>query len=129
MNLKTVGDKTILYVMAAELEYGVHLQKRFKPLLTGIGPVEAALSLSNALNQLSKKPDLVVCLGSAGSATLQQTKIYQVSSIAYRDMDVSALGYEKGVTPFLDIQASIALDITIEGIESASLSSGAGIVS
>ncbi|MFK7901601.1 MAG: 5'-methylthioadenosine/S-adenosylhomocysteine nucleosidase, partial [Nitratireductor sp.] len=47
----------------------------------------------------------------------------------YRDMDVSALGYEKGVTPFLDIQASIALDITIEGIESASLSSGAGIVS
>jgi adenosylhomocysteine nucleosidase len=50
----------------------------------------ATLSHSNAL------PDLVVSLGSAGSRTLEHTGVYQVASVCYRDMDASALGFEKG---------------------------------
>lgn len=127
--LKTVGDKKLLYVMAAEPEYGAHLKKCFTPLMTGIGPVEAAISLSNALHELDTKPDCIINLGSAGSATLEQAEVYQVSSIAYRDMDASPLGFEKGATPLLDIPVILKLENQNTGLQKASLSTGASIVS
>jgi adenosylhomocysteine nucleosidase len=42
----------------------------------------------------------VVSLGSAGSARLEQTEVYQVTSVSYRDMDASPLGFEKGARRF-----------------------------
>ena len=33
-----MGGKTVLFVMAAEPEYGPHLKARFAPLMTGVGP-------------------------------------------------------------------------------------------
>lgn len=129
MILKTVGDKKLLYVMAAELEYGAHLKKCFTPLMTGVGPVEAAISLSNALHKLDTKPDCIISLGSAGSAKLEQAEVYQVSSIAYRDMDASPLGFEKGATPLLDIPAILEMGHQNTGLKKASLSTGASIVS
>ncbi len=74
-------------------------------------------------------PDLVVSLGSAGSAKLEQTEVYQVTSVAYRDMDASPLGFEKGRTPFLDLPAVLDLPLRIPGIAEASLSTGANIIS
>ncbi|MFU8899402.1 MAG: 5'-methylthioadenosine/S-adenosylhomocysteine nucleosidase, partial [Roseinatronobacter sp.] len=74
-------------------------------------------------------PDLVVSLGSAGSARLQQCAVYQAHTLAYRDMDASALGFAKGVTPFLDLPAQLPLPIQIAGLPSASLSTGGNIVS
>lgn len=130
--LKPVANKRILFVMAALPEYGPHLQARFTPLITGIGPVEAAVSLTRTLTELASRkqlPDLVVCLGSAGSRTLEQTEVYQISSVSYRDMDASALGFEKGRTPLLDLPATIELPHRIAGVPVASLSTGANIVS
>jgi len=130
--IKEIGEKRLLYVMAADAEYGVHLQERFRPLMTGVGPVEAALVLSDTLSQLrgtNSSPDLVVSLGSAGSRTLEQVKIYQANSLSYRDMDASPLGFEKGCTPFLDLPAEINLALQLPGIPSASLSTGANIIS
>ncbi len=103
--LKSVAGKRLLFVMAVDAEYGPHLKARFLPLMTGVGPVEAAISLTRALSHLALDgalPDLVVCLGSAGSRTLEQTEVYQIASVSYRDMDASPLGFEKGRTPFLD---------------------------
>lgn len=130
--LTTLGDRSILFVMADRAEYGPHLQARFTPLMTGIGPVEAAVQLSTSLALLAHRnqlPDLVVSLGSAGSRVLEQTGIYQATSVAYRDMDASALGFEKGITPFLGLPATIALPLRIPGIREATLSTGANIVS
>ncbi len=130
--LKSVGGKSILFVMAAEAEYGPFLRSRFDPLMTGVGPVEATLALTRAVSTLEAAktlPDLVVSLGSAGSNTLEQTGIYQVGSVSYRDMDASPLGFEKGRTPFLDLPAVIDLPLRIPGIPTASLSTGANIVS
>lgn len=130
--LKTVGDYRLLYVMAAEVEYGEHLKQRFKPLITGIGPVEAAVSITRVLSDLraiGMLPDLVVSLGSAGSATLEQTGIYQATSISYRDMDASPLGFEKGVTPFLMLPAVLDLPLRIPGVPTATMSTGANIIS
>lgn len=130
--IKTIAGKRLLYVMATEAEYGPYLNSLFLPLMIGIGPVEAAINLTRVLTlfeQQGELPDLIVSLGSAGSATLPQTEIYQVSSVAYRDMDASPLGFEKGCTPFLDLPRTLDLSCLLPGLPSASLSTGANIVS
>lgn len=130
--LKSVAGKDILFVMAADAEYGAFLRTRIAPLMTGIGPIEAAVTLTRTLSELSARdirPDLVVSLGSAGSARLEQTEVYQVTSVAYRDMDASPLGFEKGRTPFLNLPAVVELPLRIPGLPSASLSTGGNIVS
>ena len=132
LTLKTVGARRILYVMAAASEYGPHLKARIAPLMTGIGPVEAAVQLTLALCHLEAEgslPDHVVSLGSAGSATLDRTGIYQASSVSYRDMDASPIGFTKGATPFLDLPAEVRLPFIVPGIPAARLSTGANIVS
>ena len=130
--MKPIAGKTVLFVMAADAEYGVFLRTRISPLMTGVGPVEAAVVLTRELTRLSSHddlPDLVVSLGSAGSASLEQAEIYQVSAISYRDMDASAFGFEKGKTPFLDLPVSVELPLRIPGIPAATLSTGANVVS
>ncbi|MBB4288067.1 adenosylhomocysteine nucleosidase [Rhizobium leguminosarum] len=130
--LKSVAGKSILFVMAAEAEYGPFLRSRIEPLMTGVGPVEAAVALTKTLARLDAAddlPDLVVSLGSAGSAKLEQTEIYQVTSVSYRDMDASPLGFEKGKTPFLDLPAVLDLPLRIPGIPEASLSTGGNVIS
>ncbi|MGV1987490.1 5'-methylthioadenosine/S-adenosylhomocysteine nucleosidase [Agrobacterium sp. 22-221-1] len=127
-----VADKSVLFVMAASPEYGPHLQARIAPLMTGIGPVEAAIAVTAVLAGLDAAdhlPDLVVSLGSAGSRTLEQTGIYQAISVSYRDMDASAFGFEKGCTPLLDLPAEVALPLRIPEIAEARLSTGANVVS
>ena len=130
--MKPITGKNVLFVMAADAEYGVFLRTRISPLMTGVGPVEAAVVLTKELARLSSHddlPDLVVSLGSAGSATLEQAEIYQVSAVSYRDMDASAFGFQKGKTPFLDLPVSVELPLRIPGIPAATLSTGANVVS
>ncbi len=119
----------VLFVMAAEAEYGPALRARIAPLITGVGPVEGAVALAAALAGMPQRPRLIVSLGSAGSRVLAQAQVYQVSGVAYRDMDASALGFERGRTPFLDLPARIDLPHRIPGLPAASLSTGANIVS
>ncbi|MDQ2066583.1 5'-methylthioadenosine/S-adenosylhomocysteine nucleosidase [Xinfangfangia sp. CPCC 101601] len=126
--LDLIAGVPVLFVMAAEAEYGPALRARITPLMTGIGPVEGAVVLTAALAAMAEKPRLVVSLGSAGSRGLQQAQVYQVSAVGYRDMDASALGFEKGRTPFLDLPARIDLPHRIPGVLTASLSTGANIV-
>lgn len=130
--VKDVAGRRVLYVMAADAEYGPHLKERIRPLMTGVGPVEAAVVLTRTLAELAAKralPDLVVSLGSAGAAKLEQTEVYQAVSAGYRDMDASPLGFEKGRTPFLDLPAVVPLPLRIPGVPEARLSTGANIVS
>ncbi len=127
-----IGRFRVLFLMAAEAEYGPELRARFTPVMTGVGPVEGAVATAATLAGLQAGaglPDLVVSLGSAGSARLEQCTVYQAHTLAYRDMDATALGFEKGVTPFLDLPASLALPYQIADLPSASLSTGANIVS
>jgi adenosylhomocysteine nucleosidase len=117
--------------MAADAEYGEHLKKLFQPLMTGVGLVEASISLTRALGELKATgvlPDLVVSLGSAGSRRLKRTEVYQAVSVIYRDMNASAFGFEKGVTPFLDLPATQSLPIRIPGVKEATISTGATII-
>ncbi|TPM93606.1 5'-methylthioadenosine/S-adenosylhomocysteine nucleosidase [Mesorhizobium sp. B2-1-3A] len=130
-NVTRIGGKDVLFVMAAQAEYGPHLQKLFMPLMTGVGPVEAAVRLGAELSWLKSEkalPDLIVSLGSAGSRTLEQTEIYQAVSVGYRDIDASPLGFEKGATPFLDLPVIVPLPLRIPEIRQATLSTGGAII-
>lgn len=125
-----IADKRVLFVMAVEAEYGAHLRARFTPLLTGVGPVEAALVTGMALHDLARQralPDLVVCLGSAGSRICPLGDIFQIASVSWRDMDASRLGFTKGVTPFIDHPVDVPLATPLS-LPLARLSTGANIV-
>lgn len=132
MELVRAGAARILFVMAAEAEYGPNLRARFRPLMTGVGPVEAGVATAAALARLAAAgalPDLVVSLGSAGSRVLEQAAVYQVASVSYRDMDASPLGFPRGITPFLDLPAELPLRTPVPGLARVRLSTGANIVS
>jgi adenosylhomocysteine nucleosidase len=131
-HVQDIGGLAALFVMATDHEYGPHLQKLITPLITGVGPIEAAAATGAALTSLAhggRLPGLVVSLGSAGSRTLDHAGVYQVASVAYRDMDASLLGFEKGVTPFLGQPAVAEISARIPGVPAASISTGANIVS
>ena len=125
-----IAGKRILFIMAIEDEYGPHLQSRFTPLMTGVGPIEAAIATSLALqhfHQQNAMPDLAVSLGSAGSRICQLGEVYQVASVSWRDMDASRLGFVKGVTPFANHPVDLPLHTPLK-LPTARLSSGANIV-
>ena len=126
------GPITALCVIAAEAEYGPALKARIKPLITGVGPVEAAIATTAALAELAQAdnlPDLVISLGSAGSQTLDHGRIYWVDEVAYRDMDATVLGFAPGVTPFLGEPASLTLASGPQGQPYARLATGGSVVS
>ncbi len=130
--VKTVAGRAVLFVMAVDAEYGPALRQRFTPLMTGVGPVEAAIGTTLALARLEaagKRPDLVVSLGSAGSRILEQTSVHQAMSVSWRDIDASPLGFPKGTTPFLDLPPVVPMPLVVPGIAPATLSTGANIVS
>ena len=130
--MERYGDVSVLCVMAAPAEYGAHLRARIQPLMTGIGPVEAAVVLTATLARLEARgelPDLIVSLGSCGSPTLEHAAVYQASSVSYRDMDASALGFPKGITPLSDMPAILPLPCPIPVVPTATLSTGANVVS
>lgn len=124
------GGVTALVVMAATVEYGEHLKNLgIKPLITGIGPVQAASQLTYALSELRHAlPDIIINLGSAGSATLEQGAVYQVSESGYRDMDASAFGFPKGQTPYSDHPPVVRTAAMVAGIAPASCCTGANVV-
>jgi adenosylhomocysteine nucleosidase len=125
------ADRRILFVMATNHEYREHLRARIDPLITGVGPVEAAIGTAIRLEQLriaDALPDLVVSLGSAGSRRCDLGGVYQIASVSWRDMDASPIGFAPGVTPFADHPAVVALPTPIAGVPCATLSTGSDIV-
>lgn len=124
-----IAGLPVLFVMAADAEYGPALRARINPLMCGVGPVESAVAVTAALAGGRTLPRLIVSLGSAGSARLDQARVYQASAVAYRDMDASPLGFARGCTPFLDLPAQVDLGLTVPGLPQATLSTGAAIVS
>ena len=129
--IETIGGRRVLFVMAVGAEYGPHLRARFSPLMTGVGPVEAALVTGIALHDLASRdalPDLVVSLGSAGSRVCRLGDVFQVASVSWRDIDASPLGFIKGVTPFVDHPVDVPLFAPLDW-PMARLSTGANIVS
>lgn len=97
-----------LFVFALEQE----AQGLFNPaqcLYTGIGKVNAAITLARYLYQKSR-PSIIINLGTAGSAVHAAGQVVQAKRFIQRDMDVTALGFAPFQTPFSD--APPVLDVS-----------------
>lgn len=127
MQVTRIGPRRVLFVMATDHEYGRRLAERFVPLITGVGPIEAAAGTAMALAGMAALPDLIVSIGSAGSRTLPLGSVWQVASVTWRDMDASRIGFARGVVPFADFGAELALATPIDW-PVARLSTGGDIV-
>jgi len=81
---------------------GAHL------LYTGVGKVNAAAALARRLAELrcaGTTPARVVNMGTCGSRGVAAHSLVACNRFRQRDMDVSALGFPRGVTPFDDAPA------------------------
>ena len=93
-----------LIVMALPQESRGLLEAAGAPLLyTGVGKVNAAAALARRLAEMrctGAAQPLVVNMGTAGSRSIPAHTLVACNRFAQRDMDVSAMGLEPGVTPF-----------------------------
>lgn len=99
-----MAEHVPLVVIALELEgQGLFEQAEVSVLYTGLGKVNAALSLARRLSTLRGQgalPNLVVNFGTAGSRTFATGSVIACRQFVQRDMDVTGLGFALGETPF-----------------------------
>ncbi len=72
-------------------------------LFTGVGKVNAAATLARRLAEIrvsGRSLPLVFNMGTAGSRKVVSHTLVACNRFAQRDMDVTGLGFEAGVTPF-----------------------------
>jgi adenosylhomocysteine nucleosidase len=117
-----------LIVMALEVESQGLFERGGVPVLyTGLGKVNAALSLMRALRDYRSAGQalpLVMNFGTAGSHLLPAGNLVACQQFVQRDMDVSGIGYPLGVTPFEDIPAQLEFPAVFEGLPAALCGSG-----
>jgi adenosylhomocysteine nucleosidase len=93
--------------MALDIEgQGVFEQHGIAVLYTGLGKVNAAIALTRRLTeyrQAGRAAPCVINFGTAGSPRFPTGALVGCHRFVQRDMDVRALGFEYGVTPFEDI--------------------------
>ena len=109
-------QQTTLLVVALESELPRDLAAGWQIVYSGVGKVNAAMTLCDAL--LSYRPQKVVNYGSAGAVRAGLSGLCRVTRFQQRDMDVRALGFALGQTPFED-------DVIIE-LDGDGLSCGTG---
>jgi adenosylhomocysteine nucleosidase len=99
-----------LVVMALESEGQGRLEKLgCEVLYTGLGKVNAAYALTSRLHRAPGHTfSYVLNLGSAGSATFPTGSLAAADRFVQRDMDMTALGFAYGETPFEDIPATLS---------------------
>lgn len=100
-----------LVVMALEMEaQGLFEQAEVPVLYTGLGKVNAALSLARRLSTLRARdelPKLVLNFGTAGSRSFATGSVVACRKFVQRDMDVTGLGFALGETPFESLPATL----------------------
>lgn len=110
---KLISDKP-LYIFALPQEAGEVFQNE-NVLFCGVGKVNAAYALSK---QIAKsRPSIVINLGSAGSPTFLKDTVVCCTQFVQRDMDVTALGFEKYQTPFANDPVAVEHGLKLSSVE------------
>jgi len=118
----------ILVAMALPAESaGVFRAAGVEVLYTGVGKVNAAIALTRRIARLrreGRRPPLVVNFGTAGSARLPAQTLVACRRFVDRDMDVGALGFAPGVTPFDELPPMLEFPAVFPGLPEAVCGSG-----
>jgi adenosylhomocysteine nucleosidase len=119
-------DSNLLIVMALPQESRGLLERAgAAPLYTGVGKVNAAGALARRLAQMrctGEPAPLVLNLGTAGSRTIAAHTLVACNRFAQRDMDVSGLGFDPGVTPFDEAPAVLEFPRVLEHLPNVTCS-------
>jgi adenosylhomocysteine nucleosidase len=104
----------IIVVMALRVESaGVFEAAEVPVLYCGVGKVNAAIALTQELSRYTHRGQdmpLVVNFGSAGSRCHASGTLIACHEFVQRDMDVRALGFALGVTPYDEAPACLSFD-------------------
>jgi adenosylhomocysteine nucleosidase len=123
-----VEPSAILVVMALRAESaGVFDAVGVEVLYTGVGKVNAAIALTRRLAGLRREgrlQPLVVNFGTAGSRDLPARTLVACRRFVDRDMDVGALGFAPGVTPFDEQPPILEFPVAFPALPEAVCGSG-----
>ncbi|GAA4312514.1 5'-nucleosidase [Compostibacter hankyongensis] len=106
--------ESVLFSFALASE-AAEVFKEYNSLITGIGKVNAAYTLSKAIH--NKRPSLIVNLGSAGSSYFRKGDVVCCTKFVQRDMDVSGLGYGQYETPLSGLPPILEYGLAMEGVQ------------
>ena len=102
-----------LYVFALESEASNEFAD-VDPLFVGIGKLNAMYHLMKRIHE--EKPGLIINLGSAGSLEHKRGEVVCCTGFIQRDMDVTALGFEKYHTPFARHEPVLLNGLKLHGL-------------
>ena len=102
MNEEIVTPKNTLIVVALEDELPAQLVPRWSILYTGVGKINAAIKVTEAV--LRNRPSHLINYGTAGALNTSISGLNRVNRVVQRDMDVRPLGFQLGHTPFDNIR-------------------------
>jgi len=89
-----------LVVVALESELPGELPKGYAKLVTGVGKLNAAISLIQDFERWGIRYDCVINYGTAGGLPEHKGNFYGVHRVAQRDMDCSEFDIDKYITPY-----------------------------
>ncbi|MGQ0430199.1 MAG: phosphorylase family protein [Gammaproteobacteria bacterium] len=122
------AERAVLVAMALEAESAGRFEAVGIPVLyTGVGKVNAAIALTRALARYAgagRPLPLVANFGTAGSATIAPRTLVACRRFVDRDMDVGALGFAAGVTPFDPLPPVLEFAPCFPGLPEATCGSG-----
>ena len=109
--MNSFSKANTLIVVALEDELPRELVKDWRVVYTGIGKVNAVIETALAVEE--DRPETILNFGTAGASSESLTGLHEVTLLKQRDMDLSPLGFDKGVTPLDDIAD---IDLGREGL-------------
>jgi adenosylhomocysteine nucleosidase len=117
-----------LVVMALREEgQGVFESHGVPVLYTGVGKVNAAIALTRRVAgyaHAGRPVPRVLNFGTAGSRSFLTGTLIACRRFVQRDMDVSGLGFDPGVTPFEDLPAELHFPPLFHGLAEGVCGSG-----
>ncbi|MGQ0385031.1 MAG: phosphorylase family protein [Gammaproteobacteria bacterium] len=122
------AESAVLVVMALEAESAGRFTAAGVPVLySGVGKVNAAIALTRELARRAatgRPLPLVANFGTAGSRTIAPRTLVACRRFVDRDMDVGALGFAPGVTPFDELPPVLEFAPCFHGLAEATCGSG-----
>ncbi len=91
-------------------------------LITGIGKVNAAIELTKEIH--TRKPKLIVNLGSAGSKGFHKGEVVCCTKFIQRDMDVRGLGFKLYETPLSGVPPVLEYGLKMDALKEGICGSG-----
>lgn len=114
-----IGEAVFCFALASE---AAEIFTGNNVLITGIGKVNAAYALTKLI--YTRRPGLIVNLGSAGSNYFPKETVVCCTRFIQRDMDVRGLGFELYETPLADLPVVLDYGLAMDGLPQATCGTG-----